>query len=80
MWTFVLALGGLWLTAEVGKQLYTAAMHDYIFTGRRLNRKVYRDENPSLFRANVLANIVMFPLMASGSGLFLVESLDTFLR
>lgn len=80
MWTYVFALAGPWLTWEIGRQLYTAAMQGYIVTGRSMSRKVYREQDPQLFRNNVIANLVVFPLVASGSALYLADALDALLR
>ena len=80
MFTFFFALAGPFLTFGLGKQLYTAAMRGYIVTGRSMNRKVYREQNPTLFRSNVIANLIVFPMVAAGSALYLADALDTLLR
>lgn len=63
-------------------QLYTAGTRGYILTGHSMNRKVYRGENPKLFRNNVIANIVMLPLVAAGSAFFVADAVKAigFLR
>jgi hypothetical protein len=80
MWTIVLALAGPWLTLGVARQLYTAAMRGYIMTGHSMNRRVHREEEPTLFRNNVIANIAIFPLVAGGTALFVADAVRVLFR
>jgi len=75
VWTYIFAVAGPALTLGVGRQLYTAATRGYVMTGHSMNRKVYRDKDPSLFRNNVIANIIVFPFVAAGSVLFMGDAL-----
>ena len=43
-----------------------------------MNRKVYRDENPKLFRSNLVANAVCLPMVAGASALLLADAAKEF--
>lgn len=63
----VVALAACFVTWETAKQLYRAAMDGYILTGRSMSTRVYREKNPTLFRNNVIASIILFPVIAAGA-------------
>ncbi|MFL6759823.1 hypothetical protein [Sphingomonas sp.] len=75
IWLIVVAVGGPWIVWDCAKQLYNAAMHGYVITGVP-ERHVYRDKEPSLFRNNVVAWIVMLPIIASGAVVLLLDALE----
>jgi hypothetical protein len=74
VWTYILAMAGPAVTLGVGWQLYTAATRGYLMTGHSMNRKVHRDKNPRLFRNNVIANVVVFPILVVGSVLIMADA------
>ncbi len=65
IYSVVGVLGGAWGTWYFAKQLYTAAMYDYILTGIAEKRH-YRSESPALFRNNVIGAIIVLPIMPAG--------------
>ena len=67
IWSVILALTGAFFAWETGKQLYTAAMKGYILTGRSMNRRVDRKTDGKLFRNNLIANLMLFPLLREAS-------------
>ena len=76
IWSILLALGVSFVTWEMAKQLYTAAMDGYILTGRSMNVRVYREEDRRLFRNNVVGTIILFPLVAGGALLLVLHALE----
>ena len=81
VWLLAVSALAPWVVWHCAKQLYTAAMHGYLLTGAPEDR-VYRDENPSLFRNNVVGYIVMFPGIAAGAVVVLMDALraEQFIR
>lgn len=75
LWLAVVAILGPWIVWQFAKQLYTAAMHGYVITGVPEGR-VDRDDNPNLFRNNVIANIILFPIVAAGAVIMLFDALQ----
>lgn len=75
IWLIVVAVAGPWIVWHCAMQLYNAAMHGYVVTDVP-ERRVYRDKEPSLFRNNVVAWIVLFPLIASGAVMLLLDALE----
>lgn len=73
LWLALVAFAGTGIVWHGAKQLYTA-MHGYVVTGMP-ERKVFREENFSLFRNNVIAWIALFPIIASGAVVMLFEAL-----
>ncbi|HEX6742166.1 MAG TPA: hypothetical protein VF079_10290 [Sphingomicrobium sp.] len=76
-WLIVMALVSPYVAWEMARQLYRAAMDGYILTGRSMRTRVYREKNPALFRNNVVANILLFPVIAGGACLFILEALQS---
>ena len=74
LWLIAVAVLGPWIVWQFAKQLYTAAMHGYVLTGVPEGR-VHRDDNPSLYRNNVIANIILFPIVAAGAAIMLLDAL-----
>ena len=72
-WLVVVTVGAPWVTWEGAKNLYSAAIHGYVLTGVP-ERRVYRDEDRRLFRNNVVVCIVLFPIIASGAILLVVDA------
>ena len=75
LWLLAVSVLGPWLVWQFAKQLYTAAMHGYVLTGVPEGR-VYRDDNPSLYRNNVIANIILFPMAVAGFVVTLLDALQ----
>jgi hypothetical protein len=80
IWSVILALTGAFFAWETGKQLYTAAMKGYILTGRSMNRRVDRKTDGKLFRNNLIANLMLFPLFAGGFVMFSLAVLEGLAR
>jgi hypothetical protein len=74
LWLIAIAVLGPWIVWQFAKQLYTAAMHGYVLTGVPEGR-VHRDDNPILYRNNVIANIILFPIVAAGAVIMLLDAL-----
>lgn len=66
--------GGLLGAWYFARQLYTAAMHDFIMTGVPETRH-YRDQHPALFRNNVIGAIVVLPMLVGGAVVAALELL-----
>ncbi|MBA2466802.1 MAG: hypothetical protein H0V46_04270 [Sphingomonas sp.] len=75
LWLLVVSVLGPWIVWHFAKQLYTAAIHGYVLTGVPEGR-VYREDNPSLYRNNVIANIILFPVVAAGVVIMLSDALQ----
>ena len=58
--------GGVYGTWYMARQLYTAAMYGYVMTGVP-ERRHYRADALALFRNNVIAAIVLLPILAGGA-------------
>ena len=63
----VLAAGCAWLAWEFGRQLYEAAIHGTISSGRSNNRRVRRATDPAHFRNLVVVTIVLYGVFAGGA-------------
>ena len=63
--TMIALAGGIFGTWYFARQLYTAAMRDFIMTGMPETRH-YRAEHPILFRNNVIAAIFVLPMVVAG--------------
>ena len=62
----VLLIAGFgWLAYEFGRQLYEAALHDTIRSGRSNNRRIRRAQDPEHFRNLVVVTIVLFGLFCA---------------
>ena len=72
-WLAVVTVGAPWVTWEGAKNLYSAAIHGYVLTGVP-ERRVYRDEDRRLFRNNVVVWIVLFPIIASGAIVLMIDA------
>lgn len=75
LWLLLVVFAGTGVVWHGARQLYTAAIHGYVVTGMP-ERKVFREENLSLFRNNVIAWIALFPVIASGAVIMLFEALQ----
>ena len=74
LWLLAVSIFGPWIVWHFAKQLYTAAMHDYVLTGVP-EARVHRADNPSLYRNNVNGNIICFPVVAAGAVIMLLDAL-----
>lgn len=74
LWLLVVAVIGPWAVWGVAKQLYTAAMHGYLLTGIP-EARVYRDDDPKLYRNNVVGNLAIFPIVTGGAAIMLLDAL-----
>jgi hypothetical protein len=74
LWLVAVCIGGPWIVWYGAKQLYTAAKYGYVLTDIP-ERRVYRNDEPRLFRNNVIAWVVLFPLITAGAILALLEAL-----
>ena len=63
--TLIALAGGIFGTWYFARQLYTAALYDFVMTGVPETRH-YRAEHPILFRNNVIGAIVILPIVAAG--------------
>lgn len=72
-WLVVVTVGAPWIIWEGAKNLYFAAFRGYVLTGVP-ERPVYRDVDPRLFRNNVVAWIVLFPIITVGAILLLLDA------
>ena len=78
--TFELSVGlcgGVFGTWYFARQLYTAAMHDFVMTGVPETRH-YREEHRALFRNNVIGAIAILPVVAAGAMVASLELLGRF--
>jgi len=74
LWLVAVLGFGTWIVWHFARQLYTAAMFGYVRTGVP-ERRLQRDEFPSLFRNNVIANIALFPTVTAGCVILLLDAL-----
>ena len=65
--TLVLIAGCAWLAWEFGRQLYEAAIHGTIRSGRSNNRRIRRATDPEHFRNLVVVTIVLYGGFAGGA-------------
>lgn len=75
LWLIAVSVAAPWIVWHGAHQLYVAAIHGYVLTGVP-ERRVYRDENPGLYRNNVIAWIVLFPVLSAGAALILIGALE----
>ncbi len=74
-WLVAVTVGAPWIVWEGAKNLYTASMHGYVLSGVP-ERRVYRDKDRRLFRNNVVAWIIVFPVIVAGSVLLWLDALE----
>jgi hypothetical protein len=75
IWLIVVAIAGPWIVWDCAKQLYNAAMHGYVITDVP-ERRVYRDKEPRLFQNNIVAWPALFPIIAAGAAVLLLDALQ----
>jgi hypothetical protein len=75
LWLIAVAVLGPWIVWQFARQLYTAAMHGYVMTGIPEGR-LHRDDNPNLYRNNVIATIILLPIVAAGAVIMLLDALQ----
>ncbi|UIJ45493.1 hypothetical protein LZK98_00575 [Sphingomonas cannabina] len=75
LWLLAVFVPGPWAIWHLARQLYTAAMHGYVVTGVP-EKRVYRDDAPSLYRNNVIAYIILFPIVAAGVVIMMLNALQ----
>ena len=76
LWLVVVAVAGPWIVWDTAKQIFAAAMEGYVLTDVP-ERRVYRKSEPKLFRNNLVALLVMFPVIAAGAVLLLLDALQS---
>jgi len=74
VWLVLVSTAGPWLVWDVARTLYTAAMEGFFVTD--IYCKVHRETEPRLFRNNVVANIVLLPIIAGGVVTMLLDALE----
>jgi hypothetical protein len=74
LWLIVVAVAGPWIVWDTAKQLFTARRQGYVLTDIP-ERRVYRESEPKLFRKNIVALVIMFPVLAAGAVLLLIDAL-----
>lgn len=74
VWLVLVSTAGPWLVWDLAKKLYTAAMEGFFVTD--IYGKVHRETEPRLFRNNVLAHIVLLPIIAGGIVTMLLDALE----
>ncbi len=75
LWLGAISVFGPWIVWHFAKQLYSAAIHGYVLAGIP-ERRLRREANPNLYRNNVIANIVLFPIVTSGIVIMLLDALQ----
>lgn len=74
VWLVLVSTVGPWLVWDFAKKLCIGAMEGFFETD--LYGKVHRETEPRLFRNNVIAHIVLFPFIAGGVVITLLDALE----
>lgn len=74
IWLVLVATVGPWIVWDTSKALYTAAMEGFFVT--ELYGKVNRETESRLFRNNLIAHIVLLPIIAGGAVIMLLDALE----
>lgn len=73
IWLVLVSTAGPWIVWDCAKKLYIAAMEGFFVTD--LYGKVYRETEPRLFRNNLIAHIIILPILTGGIVTMLLDAL-----